>query len=150
MVLVSVENYIRPDTMNKKRYSDIGIYQGTWPDKMAFFNTSHNIAQSLLQYRNALLHMGKTIDISVGVDYSKLFYIDTVFIRYYVGSSKVDFLLNLKDSCNYKLLEMCLHNNSLALKKSFILLYEKFWMDAFKALALDSEWYDVLSEIIVW
>lgn len=149
MVLVSIEKFIKPDTMGRKRYSDIGLYPGTWSDKMAFFNTSYNIIHSLSIYRAEMLRRGKHIDISVGVDYAKLFYVDVVFIRYYVGSSKVDFMLDLKGSYNYKLLESWVHSER-SVPKSYILLYEDFWKDAFKALALDSEWADVLSDAIIW
>lgn len=149
MVLVSIYDLIRPDTMSRKKYSDIGIYPGAWSDKLALYNTSGNIVKSLLQYSNEMKNRNINIEISVGVDYTKLIYVDVVFIRYIDGGTKFDFMVNLKGSYNYKILERYIFSGK-SIPKAYLLLYERFWKDAYKAMAVSSDWSDILSQVVPW
>lgn len=127
--MICLNNFTKPMTLGKQNYSDLP--RGTqiaYSCKVNCFDSSYNIIQSLKEFEKR-----SGARILVGIDESKLFYLDSIYIAYKNDSVSFEIMIDLKKSFNYLYMVDTLIKKG-DLNSYIIPAYEKYWSDCIKVL----------------
>ena len=124
---------------SKNKFSDFDTSGFSFLMKNKLYDSSASIISELKSYKEHLEYMGVLVTVLIDVDYSKLFFIDSIYFKYNIDGVKIEVLVDLKKSLNYRILEKQLNSGNMDINRKYLKLYEDFWSDAISSVVRRSE-----------
>lgn len=137
MAYCSLISFVLPDTLNKKRYDDVGVYQGSYDVKKTAYFSSKNIIDELKAYSRHMASIDLPVVIFLDINEKNLFYLERIYFKFQTYEGVLEVVINLKDSVVYKMVERFLLSGKLTQKSAY--LYEKYWSNALYCVFLNAE-----------
>lgn len=132
-MLVSLENYRVTTNIGRKSFSDIPKEVKLDKSMLATYSKINKNIVELLQYlENRVASYGSVVNISLDVDYEKLFYVDCVYLSYKEGFTNVIVKVDLKESLAYWNLMHLIRKNNVGVWD--MVAYERYCTTALKGI----------------
>lgn len=123
--------------VNRKRYSDIGAYQGLYQNRVDVINACRNMIQDLKEYSDRLAKcssFGIKHTIMVDIDKAMMFYVDKVYFRLVINGVSCDICVKLKESIMYRVI---LNQLGMGAKPYLLADYSRSWRGLYRCVVLE-------------
>lgn len=137
MVYQSLESFSLPDVLNRKKYDDLGLYEGSYNSKALAQGACLNIINALKEYQKYLESIDLPILILVGVSEKKLFFLDEIYFKFRTYEGTLEVSIDLKDNYTYPVIENAILSGKF--DSRYAALFEKYWNDALYCVFLNAD-----------
>lgn len=135
MPLVGLNSVVVPsELLGKKKYSDVGVVNLVYSERLACVNASKNMISRLIRYAKYMEDNCVTCNICVDVDFTQLFFINNIYFKFSQDDTRIEVMVDLKSSIQHLLVKGLIVDGAGSIPSSVLYEYEFYWSTALKSI----------------